>query len=38
MSWSGLPWYGQVILVIVLAIVAVFLFNGIIQPLIHDIK
>lgn len=38
MPWSGLPWYGQVILIIVLAIVAVFLFREIILPLLKTIS
>lgn len=38
MPWSGLPWYGQVILIVVLAIVAVFLFNGIVVPLLHQLR
>ena len=35
--FSGLPWYGQIILLIVLALVAVFLFQNIILPLLHTI-
>lgn len=37
MNWSGIPWYGQIVLIVVLAIVAVFLFNGIVLPLVKQI-
>lgn len=38
MPWSGFPWYGQVVVFIVLAIVAVFLFREIILPLLKTIS
>ena len=38
MSWSGFPWYGQVIVFIVGAIVLVYLFQNIILPLLKTIS
>lgn len=38
MPWSGLPWYGQVVVMIVLAVIAVFLFREIILPLLKTIS
>lgn len=35
MNLSGLPWYAQAVLLIILAVVAVFLFNEIVLPLIR---
>jgi hypothetical protein len=38
MNWfSGVPWWGQVVLLIVFALIAVFLFQNIVLPLIHTI-
>ena len=37
MPFSGLPWYGQAVLWIVAAIIAVFLFQNIILPLLGKI-
>jgi hypothetical protein len=37
MNFSGMPWYGQIIMLIVLVLVAVFLFHEIVLPLIGKI-
>lgn len=37
MNWSGIPWWGQIILLIVAAIVAVYLFQNILLPIIAEI-
>lgn len=34
-SWSGMPWYGQIIFLVVLVLVAVFLFREVVLPLIR---
>lgn len=36
-SFAGLPWWAQIILLIVVALVAVFLFQNIVLPLIKTI-
>lgn len=36
-SLSGLPWWGQVIVLIVVAIIAVYLFQNIILPLLDKV-
>lgn len=37
MPFAGWPWYAQIIVWIVLAIIAVFLFNQIVLPLLSKI-
>ena len=36
-DWSTIPWYGRVVLLVVAAVVAVYLFQNIILPLIKTI-
>jgi hypothetical protein len=37
MPWSGIPWWGQIIVLIVAALIAVYLFQQIVLPLIKTI-
>jgi hypothetical protein len=37
MNWSGVPWYGQVVILIVAAILFVFLFREVILPLLSKV-